>query len=465
MWKRNVKFKRLWRAVFVLAFAAMGSLAWNSLHESALAAGQMLSRDEAQRLGLKRAWFAQVQVDRARHRVQRAILEGDRLTVLTTAGVVQDFDALTGETFWTTPVGNVNYPSLGPAADDKHVAILNGSTLYVLRRQDGKPLLNRRVGSSPGAAPAVSQEYVFVPLINGRVEGYPLNQGEDKSHSPWYYQADGRVLVAPMTTPQSVVWSTDRGRVYVATSLHPEVRFRLESGSNIVAPAAYRAPRIFVATTNGDVFAMDETVGERKWKYSTGYPIERAPAAVGDRVYVTSAEPALHAIDAKTGAAIWVAPKMTQFAAASLNRVYGFDDLRGLVVLDAKTGAVLDRMQTDGSSTTLVNDQTDRLYLLSSGGLLQCFHEIGADKPHYHNSAEKTAKPETSSATGVDASTPSAAGTAAPPADEEAAPKDDGAVNPFGGLNDEPREGAEAPPRPGNEGFNGPDDNPFGDEN
>src|SRR3982750_3258905 len=108
---------------------------------------RLIGQDEAARLGLTRAWFTQVQLSAAHTHVERAVLEGDRLTVLTSAGVVQELDALTGKTFWTAPIGKENYPSLGPAGNEKYVAVLNGSTLYVLDRKDGKPAIIRGVGS------------------------------------------------------------------------------------------------------------------------------------------------------------------------------------------------------------------------------------------------------------------------------------------------------------------------------
>ena len=432
MSRLRIFIKPIWRAMFVVVLAGAGWIAWSALADEAQAVERLLSREEARRLGLERAWFAQVQLDRSRHRVERAILTGDRLTVLTTAGVVQEVNALTGETVWTAPVGNANYPSLGPAANDKFVALINGSTLYVLRRQDGKPLLDRQVGGGPGAAPAVAAEYVFVPLISGRVEGYPLNQGDDKTHTPWYYQSHGRAMVSPLATPESIVWSTDQGNMYVGASLGPSVRFRLETPSDIVASPAYHNPLVYVATMHGDVFAVHEVNGERTWKYSTGYPIVRAPAAVGDRVYVTTEEPALHCVDAKTGDGLWVSPNVTQFAAASGKRVYGIDELGALVVLDAKTGALLDRMPTDGTANALVNDQTDRLYLMSDDGLLQCLHEIGARsrsitiRPRPSPPSRRRA-PTAPPRIGYDRGSepPAAAGEgAAPPTGEE--------VNPFG---------------------------------
>src|SRR5215216_1787253 len=144
---------------------------------------RLISQDEAARLGLTRAWFTQVRLNAAHTHVERAVLEGDRLTVLTSAGVVQELEALTGKTFWTAPIGNENYPSLGPAGNEKYVAVLNGSTLYVLDRKDGKPAIIRSVGSAPGAAPALSEQYVFVPLVSGRIEALSL---VNQKASPWY---------------------------------------------------------------------------------------------------------------------------------------------------------------------------------------------------------------------------------------------------------------------------------------
>jgi hypothetical protein len=171
-------------------------------------------------------------------------------------------------------------------------------------------------------------------------------------------------------------------------------------------------------------------------------------------VYVTTNEPAMHCVDATTGEALWVAPNITQFAAASHQRLYGIDDLRALVVLDAKTGAMLDRMPTDGTGRALVNDQTDRLYLVSDGGLLQCLHEIGAEKPLYHNPQPVEApKPKPGAETAAETATE----TAPPPAEDTDSPPPADTEDPFGDLNDGGAEPAD------NGGFGVGDDNPFGE--
>jgi outer membrane protein assembly factor BamB len=438
------------RPLFLAMLVVAGWYACSCTAENAYASERLLSREEARRLGLERAWFAQVRLDRARHRVERAILTGDRLTVLTSAGVVHEFNALTGETLWIAPVGNPDYPSLGPAASDKYVAVMNGSTLYVLRIKDGKPVLDREVGGGPGAAPAVADEYVFVPLVNGRIEGYPLNQGNPAPQdvrNKWYYQSYGRAMVAPLATAKSFAWSTEKGHFCVGDSQLPAVRFRLESHSDIVASPAYHDPLFYAGTVSGELIALHETDGVRQWKFSTGYPIIRAPAAVGERVYVTNEEPTMHCVDAKNGHGLWEAPNLTQFAAASRQRVYGIDDLRALVVLDGKTGTLLDRMPTDGSASALVNDQTDRLYLISDDGLLQCLHEIGANEPYYHNPPPAKPKPAEAVTEPVSSSEPASSDESAPPAEEEivAPPAEAGEDNPFGPSEGDAVEPAEAP--------------------
>ena len=345
-------------------------------------AHRLVGQEKAGRLGLTRAWFTQVRLDSARSHVERAVLEGDHLTVLTSAGVVQELNALTGETYWLAPIGNENYPSLGPAGNDKYVAIVNGSTLYVLDRKNGKAVFVRSVGGAPGAAPAVAEKYVFVPLVSGKVEGYGLSE---QKLTPWYYQSYGKAMVPPRATAESVVWTTDAGYLYVANSKIPGMRFRLETGSDIVASPAYNKPYLCVASNSGDVFSMHELSGDRRWKYATGFPVTRAPAAVGDRVFVTTDEPALHCIDAKTGNRLWEVPHMNQFAAVSKERVYGGDDLGAFVVLNATNGATIARVPGDHSTDALVNDQTDRIYLVSDDGLIECFHEIGLTHPIVHN--------------------------------------------------------------------------------
>jgi outer membrane protein assembly factor BamB len=416
------------RARLVAVAAAMFSVVTGAAAQAQVQT-RLLPRSEVARLGLTRAWFAQVQLDRGRSQVERAILSGNQLFVLTTAGTLHAFDALTGETQWVGAFGNPDYPSFGPATNDTQVSILNGSTLYVIGRTDGRPTIVRRVEGAPGAAPAMSNTYCFVPTVTGMMQGYPVNE---EIQDRWFAQSFGRAMVAPLVTDVSVVWSTDAGHIYVGDADKPGVRFRVETGSEIVASPAFRRPTIFVGTISGEVFAFHETTGAQLWKFACGDSILHPPAAIGARVFVTSSQPALFAIDGVHGLPLWSAPRIRQFAAASRDRVYAIDTLGALVVMDAETGATLHRMRTDGSINALVNDHTDRLYLISDQGLVQCYHEIGAVVPLNHNPPPQAPSPK---APAVETGTPvePAARPAVPPANDNPfnAPARQPVDNPF----------------------------------
>jgi outer membrane protein assembly factor BamB len=450
-----------WAALLVVAASFHGSASTSM----AQFGDRLISPRMARQQGLERAWFSHVELDPSHNRVVRWILDGDQLFILTSAGVLQTIDAHTGRTMWVTPIGNPDFPSLGPAANQDLVALVNGSTLYVLDRRTGRPLDEWRLGGAPGAGPALTPHYVFVPLATGRMEAYPLDEEGD---SPWYYQSSGRALVTPLATPDSVVWTTDKGQIYVAGVNPPYVRYRVETPTEFLAPPARHGKIVYIISQFGDLFAIDEQTGSRLWKYGTGYLTDRAPAVVDDRVYVSSQQPALHCVDADTGRGIWETAGAEQFAAASDKRVYGVDRYGTVLVLDAATGNPIGRMPTGGRCSALVNDQTDRLYLLSDDGIVQCLHEIGQSEPIYHNQGAAAAtepppktsqemKPSEGRSTHDEAAAPHG-----PPA-QQSGPSNSGqpgfdVENPFGGSG---KEGAQ---KPSDEKKKPAEENPFGVE-
>lgn len=456
-----------WQLWTVLLAAVAMTLGTEATARAQATRGKLISSQLAKQHGLQRAWFARADLNPARNHVVRSILSKDQLLILTSAGLLHAIDAHSGHTLWATSVGNSEYPSLGPATNDQLVALVNGSTLYVLDREDGRPVAEWRLSGAPGAGPAVSKDFVFVPMLNGRIEGFPL---DDEQSSPWYYHSSGRALVTPLATPDSVVWVTDRGYLYVAQLDGPSLRFRLESPSEFIAPPTYAGHTIFAISQFGELYAVDERDGNRQWKYATGFPTDREPAIVGDDVYVTSEGPSLHCVEITTGAGQWEAADIVQFAAASEKHVYGVDLYGTIVVVDRQTGAAVDRIPTGGMFRALVNDQTDRMYLISDDGLVLCLHEIGQQEPLYH-----TPHPGTAASPPVEG----AAGTRHPvqPSDESAglsegrSTRDEGAPPPapspprddsFGGFRADGGEApAEQPEEPAEESPFGVEDDPF----
>lgn len=345
------------------------------------ASGGLIANDAAQRYGLERAWFSQAQLDPSRHRVEHATLYGDQIVVLTTAGVVHVMDAETGATIWIQRVGNPDYPSLGPAVGDKHVSLVNGSTVYVLERQTGREVLQRRLGGGAAGGPALTAQHVFVPLFNGKIEAYSVS---DKDLPAAYFASAGRIYTAPVSTAESIIWPTDSGILYVANPNARGIRYRFESTSPLSGQPAAKNGLLYVTSASGYVYALRETSGLQQWRFATGAPVSRSPVVVGGRVFVATNSPSLYCLDAANGSLMWETPDIAQMVAVSKGRVYGINQTGDVTILDGATGVRQGRLQTNGITSAVLNEQTDRLYLISQRGLVQCLHEIGADEPLQH---------------------------------------------------------------------------------
>ena len=122
--------------------------------------------------GLELAWFNQVQVDPSVGRMTDWLLDRGTLFVVTDTAVLQAFDAETGRSLWATTVGSPDLLTLKPTAGEHLVAVVNGSTIYILNRHTGVILWKRQTEGAVGAGPALSPTHVFVPLIRGKIESY-----------------------------------------------------------------------------------------------------------------------------------------------------------------------------------------------------------------------------------------------------------------------------------------------------
>lgn len=390
--------RRLFWCLVVAMLAVMSSVSF---------AKTLVAHQTAARLGLQRSWFAQIRVDSAVHKVAHWLLDKDQLFALTTAGAIQSIDAETGKTLWTTEVGAGHDAAAGIAVNAKYVAVLGSGRFYLFDRTDGHHLWSRQVGGAPSAAPALSKNYAYVVLLSGRVEGYRL---DDPSAPVWQYQSHGRTFQSPTAIGKVVSWPTDSGMLYVGEAESPRLLFRVETNDEIVAPPAEQDPYLFVGSLDGYLYCFHELTGSEAWRYATGFAITVKPAVVGNKAFVASDGPSLHAVEALTGQPLWQLEGASQFVALGNQHTYAMDRFGTLIVVDNESGGIAGRLATGVGNSALVNDQSDRIFVVNDRGLVQCLHEIGATQPTWHRQlpqddelASETETDETEDASDEDA--------------------------------------------------------------
>lgn len=304
------------------------------------------------------------------------------LYVQTDRGSLQAIDAETGRTKSTFSVGSPNYPALAPGANDRYAATVNGSTVYVFDMKEDKLKWQKRLGSAPGSGPAVTKDAVYIPLLNGVVRGYRLEDGSSSIR----LRSIGRPMVQPETQGDSLCWPTDRGYLYFVNPTSNEMLFRLETNSEVLGNVAFLEPDKAVATTSdGHAYAIDRNTGEQIWQVSAGDTIKKPAVVLGDRAYIVSAMGELHAVDGESGRVLWYAQGVDSVVAGSSTRVFAIGLHGELMAIDRESGARLASSPAN-YDIQIANPYTDRIYLGTKQGSIVCLRTAGQDTPSLHNS-------------------------------------------------------------------------------
>lgn len=355
-------------------------------------AAGVIPQQTVQRVGLERAWAARVELNAGRGRVAHLSLQAGLLMAQTDQATLQVFDAETRRTLWVARVGRAGSVTTAPAATDQYVAATNAGNLILFDRASGRALWQKKLASVPSAGPAIGHNRVYVPLITGTLTTFRLpNSQRDETpleqtfkDSAFNYTGKGVAFAAPVVTYGAVFWGTDAGNIYAVNPEKLEAQFRVKTRGAVMARVTYRDPFIYGASRDGYVYCIQDQKGALRWKFSVGSPIVEQPMVTDDGVYVIPEIGGLYKLSLERGELIWRVPGPFQFLSASPTRLYTADRAGRLLIFDARTGARLGWLPTEGLPLKVFNRENDRIYLATTDGLVQCLHETGLREPAWH---------------------------------------------------------------------------------
>ena len=344
----------------------------------------LIDADHLDRYGLTRPWFTQIQMDRGRDRVASVVFDGKLIIVQTKQGMIQAIDGESGDTVWVAHVGNSQLFTSPIGVGPKHVAVVNGSQLFVFDKKNGKLVWNRKLLGGVIGGPGLSEDYVFVPKVDGNLEAYSLDKPkpwkevrlmDDTQFPVWKYNSHGKTMTRPVVFNQTIGWANDRAHFYVAKLNPMEILFRVEAFDNIVVPPAHINKFLYLASIDGYLYKVHDTTGDIYWRFSTGDSLIHRPVAVDGSIYIATpnggfyrvladAEVAKKAKDksqdqaknaenspvVKEGREVWFNPDVSQVLAVTEDKVFGMDNKENIRIIDNKSGKSLGSIPTHGIS-------------------------------------------------------------------------------------------------------------------
>ena len=420
------------------------------------AAGRPIGRKEAERL-------ANNQIRRLKRRgidAKTSVRTVPRIHLysISSDGSLECRDAETGQPIWLITLGDPRLPYMELGVGEKFVTVINSANLYQVDATTGEIIANFQMPGTPAYGATNAGDYVTIPMVGGGVQSYPL---VDTTIDPSLARVEGAALTLPTKSPDSsrTAWSTDRGFVYVMEMLGtPSMLFRLKTDGIVSGRlAAATGDRFYFGSESGQVYGMRATrSGRVMWSTPLGEPFYNGPLVFEDEVMLRSTYGNLFALSLEDGHLMWPrpVPSVGELIGVLGGQLYATTLSGGLTVIDAKTGGRVASYPNVRPADFITNTLTDRIYLVSESGDVQCLRREGAELPNLIRQPD--ANPLTEDEEGE------------PERQPEETPFG-GAMDPFGESTTDPFGGGGADPFGGGDGapmdpFGGGDagDDPFG---
>lgn len=348
--------------------------------------GKILGTKEAQRLAgneirrLKRRGIKAVTNTRSVPRV--------RLYSVATDGTLECRDAETGEPVWLVRVGDRRLPYGAIGVNEDYLSVTNGANLIQVEAATGEVMDEVATLGAPLFGAINSGQWAMIPTIGGGVEGYPLS---DPTRYPFREIVAGNTLALPTKAPGStkIAWGTDRGYVYAMEMQgRPSVEFRLNTDGIVSGRiASASGDRFFFGSEAGQIYALRATrSGTVLWSLPVGEPFYNEPLVAGEQLFIRSTYGNLFSVGIETGIMDWElpSPNVADLLGAFGNHIFITTLTGSLAVVDRETGRRIASYHQVRPHRLLVNKVTDRLYLVSASGEVQCLKPVDSDLPTFN---------------------------------------------------------------------------------
>lgn len=81
--------------------------------------------------------------------------------------------------------------------------------------------------------------------------------------------------------------------------------WKFKTGGRVISSPAVVGDVVYIASTDGSLYAVNRSDGTERWKFTTKGPIASSPAVAAGLVYISSVDGNVYAVDAATGTARW----------------------------------------------------------------------------------------------------------------------------------------------------------------
>jgi eukaryotic-like serine/threonine-protein kinase len=316
-------------------------------------------------------------------RVEAApVAGGEGVYLATDDGSVVALDAAAGAVRWRFAAGGSPTGPLTVADGVVYVATLaDTETLHAIDAGSGEERWQQSIAVGLLSAAVVADGTVYA--VGGTIQGGALLAWQAATGDRlWSLPLHGAVAYTVGVAAGTAFVGADKTVVAVDTTDGTE-RWSTNVGEWVMATGTGDEGRVYGTTLDGTLLALDSATGAVRWRFRPGFQLDQlqgwtdAPVEVAGIVYAPSSQ-GIYALDAQTGAARWHAGLgWIGGVAVADGTVYATTDVAPLVALDAATGVPLWQVRPSGPTVGAPAVAAGRVYLGSEDGVVAAL-DLGA---------------------------------------------------------------------------------------
>jgi outer membrane protein assembly factor BamB len=237
---------------------------------------------------------------------------GGGLLYVETRGELHGLDTATGEARWSIPL---EAPLSAPLVWNSGwlIVALDTQTLLALRAETGETIWQRTVAGGIDVAPALAGDRMYVSLDSGSVLAVSLMTGA----TAWDRQLEGAPSqVLPLDA--LFVGATDN-HFYRLSRLDGSIEWRWRTGGDVVGLPAVDEKRVYFSSLDNVLWALDRASGVQQWRQALDTRPTAGPVHIGDLLAIGGLSRFLTLFDPVGGVAYGRLAAPTELAVPALS--------------------------------------------------------------------------------------------------------------------------------------------------
>ncbi len=156
--------------------------------------------------------------------------------------------------------------------------------------------------------PAVAGDYIYVAGYNGKIYSYSISKQAENSNATLDTD-DSKPIVGGVTAGGGKVFvGSSNGNLYALDGKTLAVAWRFATGGKIWCTPAVDNGTVFAGSFDKKVYAVDAATGKEKWAFDAKGAVVSTPVVADGVVYITSFDRRIYAVDEATGSLKWQFP-------------------------------------------------------------------------------------------------------------------------------------------------------------